>query len=145
MWVTFVFKWQERHGWYYDHTRLHGNKYRDAVSQKEQCKSMVFKISERDFPESKNQIEQAEKLYEENIGGMVEKTREMVGSSIERNIETTLTFEKEWLNKLRENYTSGVENLRKQYDLMMSLQPEQKEQSSKKSPLEKPKLISELK
>ena len=63
---------------------------------------------------------------------MVEKTREMVGSSIERNIETTLTFEKEWLNKLRENYTSRAENLRKQYDLMMSLQPEQKEQTSEK-------------
>ncbi|MED5343681.1 MAG: hypothetical protein VX560_08125, partial [SAR324 cluster bacterium] len=73
-----------------------------------------------------------EKLYEENFGGMAEKTREMVGSSIERNIETTLTFGKEWLNKLRENYISGAENLRKQYDLMMSLQPEQKEQSSEK-------------
>ena len=36
--MTFTFKLQERHGWYYDHTRLHGNKYRDAVSQKEQCK-----------------------------------------------------------------------------------------------------------
>ena len=93
---------------------------------------MVLKISESYFPESKNQIEQAEKLYEENIGGMVNKTREMVGSSIERNIETTLTFEKEWLNKLRENYTSGAENLRKQYNLMMSLQPERKEQSSEK-------------
>ena len=63
---------------------------------------------------------------------MVEKTREIVGSSIERNIETTLTFEKEWLNKLHDNYTSGAENLRKQYDLMMSLQPEQKEQTSEK-------------
>ena len=93
---------------------------------------MILKISESYFPESKNQIEQAEKLYEENIGGMVEKTREIVGSSIERNIETTLTFEKEWLNKLRENYTSGAENLRKQYDLMMSLQPEEKEQTSEK-------------
>ena len=108
------------------------NMNRELNSQKEQYKSMVLKISESYFPESKNQIEQAEKLYEENIGGMVEKTREMVGSSIERNIETTLTFEKEWLNKLRENYTSGAENLRKQYDLMMSLQPEQKEQSSEK-------------
>ena len=108
------------------------NMNRELNSQREQYKSMVFKISESYFPESKNQIEQAEKLYEENIGGMVEKTREMVGSSIERNIETTLTFEKEWLNKLREKYTSGAENLRKQYDLMMSLQPEQKEQSSEK-------------
>ena len=121
------------------------NMNRELNSQKEQYKSIVLKISESYFPKSKNQIEQAEKLYEENIGGMVEKTREMVGSSIERNIETTLTFEKEWLNKLRENYTSGAENLRKQYDLMMSLQPEQKEQSSEKNPLEKPKPISELK
>ena len=105
---------------------------RELNSQKEQYKSMVLNISESYFPDSKNQIEQAEKLYEENIGGMVEKTREMVGSSIERNIETTLTFEKEWLNKLRENYTSGAENLRKQYDLMMSLQPEQKEKPAEK-------------
>merc|ERR1711988_409549 len=99
----------------------------------------VFKISESYFPKSKNQIEQAEKLYEENIGGMVEKTREMVGSSIEHNIETTLTFEKEWLNKLRENYTSGAENLRRQYDLIMSLQPEQKEQTPKKKKKKKKK------
>ena len=63
---------------------------------------------------------------------MVEKTREMVGSSIDCNFETTFTFEKEWLNKLRENYNSGAEKLRKQYDLMMSLQPEQKEQTSEK-------------
>ena len=56
----------------------------------------------------------------------------MVGSSIELNIETTLTFEKDWLKKLRENYTSGAENLRKQYDLMMSLQPEQTEKTAEK-------------
>ena len=68
------------------------NMNRELNSQKEQYKNMVIKISESYFPESKNQIEQAEKLYEENIGGMVEKTREMVGSSIERNIETTLTL-----------------------------------------------------
>ena len=68
---------------------------------------------------------------------MVEKTREMVGSSIERNIENSLIFEKEWLNKLRENYTSGAENLRKQYDLMISLQPEQQEQTSEKKSAEK--------
>ena len=108
------------------------NMNRELNSQKEQYKDMVLKISKSYFPESKNQIEQAEKLYEENIGGMVEKTREMVGSSIERNIETTLTFEKEWLNKLRENYTSGAENLRKQYDVMMSLQPEHKQQTTEK-------------
>ena len=121
------------------------NMNRELNSQKEQYKGMVLKISESYFPESKNQIEQAEKLYEENIVGMVEKTREMFGSSIERNIETTLTFEKEWLNKLRENYTSGAENLRTQYDLMMSLQPEQKEQSSEKKSAGKPKTTSELK
>ena len=71
---------------------LEQNMNRELNSQKEQYKRMVLKISESYFPESKNQIEQAEKLYEENIGGMVEKTREMVGSSIERNIETTLTL-----------------------------------------------------
>jgi hypothetical protein len=96
------------------------NTNRELNSQKKQYKFMFFKISERYFPESKNQNEQAEKLYEENIGGMLEKTREMIGSSIEHNIETTLTFEKERLNKLCENYTNGAENLRKQYDMMMS-------------------------
>ena len=54
------------------------NMNHELNSQKEQYKSMILKIPESYFPESKNQIEQAEKLYEENIGGMVEKTREMV-------------------------------------------------------------------
>ena len=71
------------------------NMNRELNSQKEQYKSMVLKISESYFPESKNQIEQAEKLYEENIGGMVEKTREMVENITENKIETTLTFEME--------------------------------------------------
>ena len=99
---------------------------------------MVLKFTETYWPESKNQFEQTEKLYEQNIGGMIDKTRDMVGSTIERNIETTLTFEKEWLNKLRENYTSGADNLRKQYDMMTSLLLEKKEASAKK-PVSKPK------
>ncbi|MDP6729291.1 MAG: hypothetical protein QF675_04910 [SAR324 cluster bacterium] len=113
------------------------NMNRELDSQKNQYKSMVLKFTETYWPESKNQFEQAEKLYEQNIGGMIDKTRDMVGSTIERNIETTLTFEKEWLNKLRENYTSGADNLRKQYDMMTSLQSEKKEASAKK-PVSKP-------
>ena len=113
------------------------NKNQELDSQKDQYKSMVLKFTETYWPESKNQFEQAEKLYEQNIGGMIDKTRDMVGSTIERNIETTLTFEKEWLNKLRENYTSGADNLRKQYDMMTSLQSEKKEASAKK-PVAKP-------
>ena len=108
------------------------NMNRELDSQKNQYKSMVLKFTETYWPESKNQFEQAEKFYEQNIGGMIDKTRDMVGSTIERNIETTLTFEKEWLNKLRENYTSGADNLRKQYDMMTSLQSEKKEASAKK-------------
>ena len=108
------------------------NMNQELDSQKDQYKSMVLKFTETYWPESKNQFEQAEKLYEQNIGGMIDKTRDMVGSTIERNIETTLTFEKEWLNKLRENYTSGADNLRKQYDMMTSLQSEKKEASAKK-------------
>ena len=100
------------------------NMNRELDSQKNQYKSMVLKFTETYWPESKNQFEQAEKLYEQNIGGMIDKTRDMVGSTIELNIETTLTFEKEWLNKLRENYTSGADNLRKHYDMMTSLQSE---------------------
>ena len=110
---------------------------RELDSQKNQYKSMVLKFTETYWPKSKNQFEQAEKLYEQNIGGMIDKTRDMVGSTIDRNIETTLTFEKEWLNKLRENYTSGADNLRKQYDMMTSLQSEKKEASAKK-PVSKP-------
>ena len=113
------------------------NMNRELDSQKNQYKSMVLKFTETYWPESKNQFEQAEKLYEQNIGGMIDKTRDMVGSTIERNIETTLTFEKEWLNKLRENYTSGADNLRKQYDMMTSLQSEKREASAKK-PVAKP-------
>ena len=113
------------------------NMNRELDSQKNQYKSMVLKFTETYWPESKNQFEQAEKLYEQNIGGMIDKTRDMVGSTIERNIETTLTFEKEWLNKLRENYTSGADNLRKQYDMMTSLQSEKKEAYAKK-PVGKP-------
>ena len=113
------------------------NMNRELDSQKNQFKSVVLKFTETYWPESKNQFEQAEKLYEQNIGGMIDKTRDMVGSTIERNIETTLTFEKEWLNKLRENYTSGADNLRKQYDMMTSLQSEKKEASAKK-PVAKP-------
>ena len=113
------------------------NLIRELDSQKNQYKSMVLKFTETYWPESKNQFEQAEKLYEQNIGGMIDKTRDMVGSTIERNIETTLTFEKEWLNKLRENYTSGADNLRKQYDMMTSLQSEKKEAPAKK-PVAKP-------
>tara|TARA_B100000929_G_scaffold181219_1_gene143432 strand:+ start:48 stop:581 length:534 start_codon:yes stop_codon:yes gene_type:complete len=113
------------------------NMNRELDSQKNQYKSMVLKFTETYWPESKNQFEQAEKLYEQNIGGMIDKTRDMVGSTIERNIETTLTFEKEWLNKLRENYTSGADNLRKQYDMMTSLQSEKKEAPAKK-PVAKP-------
>ena len=113
------------------------NMNRELDSQKNQYKSMVLKFTETYWPESKNQFEQAEKLYEQNIGGMIDKTRDIVGSTIERNIETTLTFEKEWLNKLRENYTSGADNLRKQYDMMTSLQSEKKEASAKK-PVAKP-------
>ena len=113
------------------------NMNRELDSQKNQYKSMVLKFTETYWPESKNQFEQAEKLYEQNIGGMIDKTRDMVGSTIERNIETTLTFEKEWLNKLLENYTSGADNLRKQYDMMTSLQSEKKEASAKK-PVAKP-------
>ena len=61
------------------------NMNRELDSQKNQYKSMVLKFTETYWPESKNQFEQAEKLYDQNIGGMIDKTRDMVGSTIERN------------------------------------------------------------
>ena len=67
----------------------------ELKSQNAHYKEMVHKFAENHFPDSKNHFDQAEKLYKENIGGMIDKTRDMIGSTIDRNIETALTFGKE--------------------------------------------------
>jgi predicted patatin/cPLA2 family phospholipase len=89
-------------------------------NQKQQFKSMAMELSEAYWPESKQLMEKAEKLYQDNINQVVSKNREMLESNIDRSIESTLNIEKEWVSQLRENYTHGAEKLRKQFDTLMS-------------------------
>jgi hypothetical protein len=65
-------------------------------------------------------MEQAEKLYQDNINEMVKKNREMLESSIDSSVKTSLNVENKCISQLRENYTRGSENLRKQFDSLMS-------------------------
>ncbi len=90
-------------------------------SQKEEFKSIAMKFSEALWPESKKQVEQVEKFYQDNFGGTANKTLEMLENSIDRSIESNLSFEKIWVSQLRENYTCGTENLRKQMTALSSI------------------------
>jgi len=89
-------------------------------NQKEQFKSMATELSEAYWPESKQLMEDAEKLYQDNINEMVKKNREMLESNIDSSVKSNLNIEKKWVSQLRENYTRGSENLRKQFDTLMS-------------------------
>tara|TARA_B100000586_G_C20027585_1_gene391818 strand:+ start:110 stop:610 length:501 start_codon:yes stop_codon:yes gene_type:complete len=89
-------------------------------NQKEQFKSMTMELSEAYWPESKQLMEKAEKLYQDNINEMVNKNREMLEKNIDSSVENTLEIEKKWVSQLRENYASGSENLRKQFDALVS-------------------------
>jgi len=77
-------------------------------------------LSEAYWPESKQLMEDAEKLYQDNINEMVKKNREMLESNIDSSVKSNLNIEKKWVSQLRENYTRGSENLRKQFDTLMS-------------------------
>ena len=46
--------------------------------QKEELKSIAMKFSEALWPESKKQVEQVEKFYQDNFGGTANKTLEML-------------------------------------------------------------------
>ena len=89
-------------------------------NQKEQFKSVATELSEAYWPESKQLMEDAEKLYQDNINEMVKKNREMLESNIDSSVISNLNIEKKWVSQLRENYTRGSENLRKQFDTLMS-------------------------
>ena len=89
-------------------------------NQKEQFKSVATELSEAYWPESKQLMEQAEKLYQDNINEMVKKNREMLESNIDNSLKSNLGLEKKWVAQLRENYARGSENLRKQFDSLMS-------------------------
>jgi len=99
---------------------LESNLTQKLNNQKEQFKSMAIELSEAYWPESKQLMEQAEKLYQDNIDEMVKKNREMLESSIDSSVKTSLNVENKCISQLRENYTRGSENLRKQFDSLMS-------------------------
>ncbi len=69
---------------------------------------------------SKQLMEKAEKLFQDNINEMVNKNREMLEKNFDSSLENTLEIEKKWVAQLRENYASGSENLRKQFDALVS-------------------------
>ena len=99
---------------------LESNLTQKWENQKEQFKSMTIELSEAYWPESKQLMEQAEKLYQDNIDEVVKKNREMLESNIDNSLKSNLGIEKKWVAQLRENYARGSENLRKQFDSLMS-------------------------
>ena len=44
----------------------------------------------------------------------------MLEKNIDSSLENTLEIEKKWVAQLRENYARGSENLRKQFDALVS-------------------------
>ncbi len=99
---------------------LESNLTQKWENQKVQFKSMTIELSEAYWPESKQLMEQAEKLYQDNIDEVVKKNREMLESSIDNSLKSNLGLEKKWVAQLRENYARGSENLRKQFDTLVS-------------------------
>jgi hypothetical protein len=51
---------------------------------------------------------------------VVKKNREMLESNIDNSLKSNLSLEKKWVAQLRENYARGSENLRKQFDTLVS-------------------------
>ena len=96
------------------------NLTREWGNQKDQLTSIMVKLSEAYLPNSKKHLDQAEKLYRENFGEMISKSREPLNNKIDEGIKNTLIFEKEWFSKLRENYSIVAENLLKQFDGLMT-------------------------
>jgi len=99
---------------------LESNLTQKWENQKEQFKSMTIELSQAYWPESKQLMEQAEKLYQDNIDEVVKKNREMLESNIDNSLKSNLGLEKKWVAQLRENYARGSENLRKQFDTLVS-------------------------
>ncbi len=99
---------------------LESNLTQKWENQKKQFKSMTIELSEAYWPESKQLMEQAEKLYQDNIDEVVKKNREMLESNIDNSLKSNLGLEKKWVAQLRENYTLSSENLLKQFDSLMS-------------------------
>ena len=81
---------------------------------------MALKMSETYWPESKQLMEDAKKLYQNNVSEMANKNREMLEKNIDNGIKSTMNVEKEWASQLRKNYTSGAEKLREQFDALIT-------------------------
>jgi F0F1-type ATP synthase membrane subunit b/b' len=99
---------------------LESNLTQKWENQKEQFKSMTIELSEAYWPESKQLMEQAEKLYQDSYD-VFNKNRKMLESNIDSSVKSNLNgLEKKWVAQLRENYARGSENLRKQFDTLVS-------------------------
>ena len=92
---------------------LESNLTQKWENQKEQFKSMTIELSKAYWPESKQLIEQPEKL---NLNEVFEKNREMLESNIDTSLKTNLDIEKKSVAQLRENYALGAKNMRKQFN-----------------------------
>ena len=92
---------------------LESNLTQKWENQKEQFKSMTIELSKAYWPESKQLIEQTEKL---NLNEVFEKNREMLESNIDTSLKTNLDIEKKSVDQLRENYALGAKNMRKQFN-----------------------------
>ena len=99
---------------------LESNLTQKWENQKEQFKSMTIELSQAYWPESRQLMEQVEKFFEDNINVVVQKNRKMLESSIDSSVKINLNVEKKWVAQLRENYARGSENLRKQFDTLVS-------------------------
>ena len=98
---------------------LEGNLTQKWENQKEQFKSTALKLSETYWPESKQLMEQAEKLYQDNYDEF-NKNRKMLESNIDSSVKSNLNIEKKSVAQLRKNFVRGSENARKQFDSLMS-------------------------
>ena len=92
---------------------LESNLTQNLYNQRKLYKSMALELSEAYWPESKQLIEQPEKL---NLNEVFEKNREMLESNIDTSLKTNLDIEKKSVAQLRKNYARGAENVRKQFN-----------------------------
>ena len=92
---------------------LESNLTQNLYNQRKLYKSMALELSDAYWPESKQLIEQPEKL---NLNEVFEKNREMLESNIDTSLKTNLDIEKKSVAQLRENYALGAKNMRKQFN-----------------------------
>ena len=98
---------------------LESNLTQKWENQKEQFKSMTIELSQAYWPESKQLMEQAEKLYQDSYD-VFNKNRKMLESNIDSSVKSNLNIEKKSVAQLRKNFVRGSENARKQFDSLVS-------------------------